>query len=70
MSKNTDEAPAEVQGIVPGEKIHVEASTRKDISARLKDLRQQAQDTGLTNVTGGCIQYNDGVYFANITFNP
>jgi hypothetical protein len=70
MSKKTDEVPAEVQGIKAGEPIKVEGSSRVEVTAKLNELRKQAQEAGLKQTAGGFIQHNEGVFFfANITFN-
>ena len=70
--KKIDEEPAEVQGIKAGDTIKVEGSSRVEISAKLNELRKQAQEAGLVQTAGGYIQHNEGLFFfANITFtNP
>ena len=69
MSKNKNETPAEMQGIKAGETIKVEAGSRVEITAKLNNLRKQAQENGLIQTAGGYIQYEEGIFFANITFN-
>jgi len=68
MSKNKNDTPAERQ-IKAGEPIKVEADSRVEITAKLNELRKQAQDAGLVQTAGGFILHNEGVFFANITFN-
>lgn len=69
MSKKTDEILAEVQGIKAGETIKVEAGSRVEITSKLNDLRKQAHEAGLIQTAGGYIQYEEGIFFSNITFN-
>ena len=65
MSKKNEETPA----IKAGETIKVESDSRVEITNKLNELRKQAQEAGLTQWTGGYIKYNEGLFFANITFN-
>lgn len=73
MSKKTNSAEKAAAGIEAGKPMTVTAATRAELSARLRELREQAAAEGLNRTTGGFIGFNPGIpgdqFSAVITFN-
>lgn len=65
-SKKNEES---VDTIAAGVPMTVTGSSRTEIVNKLRELRQQASEQGLTSVIGGFVQFCQGSFKAVITFN-